>query len=64
MPKVTREPIFKSNKSEEAPQDPIDKRGPDYDNNHPMDWVRGKNEDATKMPHFDNGPKWFNTKGK
>lgn len=47
-------------KSEEAPQDPIDKRAPDYDNNA-SGWVRGAksgkpsmfNEDATTKPGFD-----------
>lgn len=33
-------------KSEERPQCPEDARASGYDNNHPMDWVRGKNEDA------------------
>ena len=46
-----------SQKSEEAPQCPEDARGPDYSNNHPNDRVRGNNEDATKMPHFDSPPR-------
>jgi hypothetical protein len=48
--------------SEEKPQDPIDQRGPDYDNNtnsNPKErWLTGAVQ-ATKMPHYDNGPKWF-----
>lgn len=43
-------------KSEERPQCPEDARASGYDNNHPMDWVRGKNEDACAMPHFDHSP--------
>ena len=42
--------------SEEAPQCPEDARAPGYDNNHKMDWIRGANEDATTMPHFDHSP--------
>jgi hypothetical protein len=45
-------------KSEERPQCPEDARAPDYDNNHPNDWVRGANEDATRMPHYDKSKKW------
>ena len=56
MPKYPTDPM--SQKSEEAPQDICDKRGPDYDNNHPNDWVRGRNEDATSMPHYDKSKKW------
>ena len=40
-----------------GPED--DRRGhPDYDNNHPKDWVRGNNEDATSMPHYDKSKKF------
>jgi hypothetical protein len=46
-----------SQKSEEAPQRPEDaRREPDYNNIHKMDWVRGANEDACAMPHFDHSP--------
>ena len=43
-------------KSEERHQCPEDARASGYDNNHPMDWVRGKNEGACAMPHFDHSP--------
>jgi hypothetical protein len=45
-------------KTEEAVQCPEDQRAPGYDNNHPMDWVRGAGEDATTMPHYDKSKKW------
>lgn len=48
--------------TEEAPQDPIDKRGPDYSNNA-TGWVRGAtgkpsmfNETAENKPGFDKSP--------
>jgi len=53
-----------SQKTEEAPQDVCDQRGPDYDNNTKEGWLVGKNEDATKMPHYDKSPKFYPTKGK
>jgi hypothetical protein len=43
--------------TEEAPQCPEDARAPGYDNDHPMDWVRGAGEDATRMPHYDKSSK-------
>ncbi len=39
-------------KSEEAPQCPEDKRGPDYDNNTPSNWLRGM-PSAENKPNFD-----------
>ncbi|MGB2648802.1 MAG: hypothetical protein WBC86_14550 [Pseudolabrys sp.] len=39
--------------TEEKVQCPEDQQAPGYDNNPPHDWVRGKNEDACAMPHFD-----------
>lgn len=43
-----------SQKSEEAPQCPEDKRGPDYDNNTPDNWVRGMGKgQAEGKPGFD-----------
>ena len=44
--------------TEEKVQCPEDARAPGYDNNHPNDWVRGRNEDATSMPHYDHSKKW------
>lgn len=42
-----------SQKSEEAPQDECNKRGPDYDNSVPADsWLRSNGE---KKPSFDRG---------
>jgi hypothetical protein len=39
------------------PQDKIDQRGPDWQDDHPKDWVRGfgkgGREDATGKPNFD-----------
>jgi hypothetical protein len=55
MPKASSGTM--NQKSEERPQCPEDQRAPGYDNNHPNDWVRGKNEDATSMPHFDHSSK-------
>ncbi len=37
------------------PQDPEAKRGPNWADDHPNDWIRGANEDATTMPNFDRG---------
>jgi hypothetical protein len=51
-----------SQKSEERPQAECDQRAPGHDNNHPNDWVRGRNEDATRMPHFDKSPKFYITR--
>jgi hypothetical protein len=39
MPKYPTDPM--SQKSEEAPQDICDKRGPDYDNNTREKWLTG-----------------------
>src|SRR5262245_14830306 len=36
-----------------APQFPEDKRGPDWQDDHPNDWVRGKGESAEGKPGFD-----------
>jgi hypothetical protein len=44
-------------KDAHAPQAPEDKQGPSYRNDHPNDWVRAANEDATKKPGFDKGRK-------
>ena len=41
-----------SQKPEEAPQCPEDKRGPDYDNNTPSNWLRGM-PSAEGKPSFD-----------
>ena len=36
------------------PQDPVDKRGPDYSNDTPNTWLRGgPNESAEGKPNFD-----------
>lgn len=43
-----------SQKSEEAPQCDCDKRGPDYDNNTPSNWLRGM-PSAEGKPGFDKG---------
>ena len=43
--------------TEETPQDAVDKRGPDYDNNTKEKWLTGA-VPATKMPHYDNSKKW------
>ncbi len=40
-------------KDESQPQCPEDKHAPGYSNDHPMDWIRGANEDACKKPGFD-----------
>lgn len=46
-----------SQKSEEKPQCPEDARAPGYDNEVPVkSWLRGGNEDACAMPHFDHSP--------
>lgn len=38
----------------EAPQNPEDKRGPDYDNNTPDNWLRGMGKgEAEGKPSFD-----------
>ena len=50
-----------SQKSDEAPQCPEDKRGPDYDNNAPSNWLRGM-PSAENKPSFDHVGK--NPKGK
>jgi len=44
-------------RTEEAPQDECDKRGPGYDNNTRKGWLTGKVQ-ATKMPNYDNSKKW------
>jgi len=44
-------------RTEEAPQDECDKRGPGYDNNTRQGWLTGKVQ-ATKMPNYDNSKKW------
>ena len=44
--------------TEEALQCPEDARAPGYDNNTKQGWLVGKNEDATKMPNYDNSKKW------
>ena len=49
--------VTMNQKSEEAPQHPENKRGPDYDNRPPQSWITGKNEDATTKPYFDHSPK-------
>jgi hypothetical protein len=41
----------------QPPQDPTDRHGANYDNNHPNDWIRGVNEDATTKPGFDHSVK-------
>ena len=47
-----------SQESVEAPQCPEDKRGPDYDNNTPDNWLRGMGKDqACGKPGFDHGSK-------
>jgi len=43
-------------RSVEAPQDISNKRGPDYDNRTPRNWLVGANEDATTKPGFDHSP--------
>jgi hypothetical protein len=43
-----------SGPSQEAPQCPEDKRGPDYDNNTPSNWLRGM-PNAEGKPSFDHG---------
>ena len=43
-----------SQTSEEAPQSKEDKRGPDYDNNAPSNWLRGM-PSAESKPSFDHG---------
>lgn len=49
--------------SEEAPECPPDKRGPDYDNNTPDNWLRGMGKgQAEGKPSFDHVGK--NPKGK
>ena len=55
MPKYPTDPM--SQKSEEAPQDICDKRGPDYDNNTKEKWLTGA-VPATSMPNFDHSKKW------
>jgi hypothetical protein len=40
--------------SEEAPQSKENKRGPDYDNNTPSNWLRGM-PSAESKPSFDHG---------
>ena len=55
MPKYPTDPM--SQKSEAAPQDICDKRGPDYDNNTREKWLTGA-VPATSMPNFDNSKKW------
>jgi hypothetical protein len=49
-------------RSEAQVQCPEDKQAPGYDNNvnsNPKErWLTGAVQ-ATKMPHYDNGPKWF-----
>ena len=43
--------------TEEAPQCPEDRRGPDFSNNTPRNsWLIGANEDATSKPNFDHSP--------
>jgi hypothetical protein len=48
-----------SQTTEEKVQCPEDQQAPGYDNEVPVkSWLRGGNEDATKMPNFDHSKKW------
>jgi len=45
-------------RTEERPQAECDQRAPGYSNEVPVkSWLRGGNEDATRMPHFDHSRK-------
>jgi len=46
---------FPPPKDRHAPQDPVDKHGPGYENDTPNNWLRGANQDATTKPNFDKG---------
>lgn len=46
--------VLLDQKTEEAPECPPDKRGPDYSNNAPNNWLRGMGKgEAEGKPDFD-----------
>jgi hypothetical protein len=48
---------FPPPKDASAPQDPMDKRGPDTGEVNPNSWLRGGHESSEQMPNFDHSKK-------